>query len=353
VYLHLCLPRYILTSHHRQHVFRDLMAYSCTFEHCDSGLFESRIAWKNHELAEHRRDWQCPSCRRAFETKDSVVRHLLAEHPATEDKLVHALVTAASPQHTSATDSDCPFCDDYHASRNLIHPQSVSVQHEQAPYDFRVSIDVHQRHLSRHMEQLALFAVPPTDDGDDDDADDDDDDEASEDDMDPNVDEADDYDDEDDNDDDDVVEHASQEAEDSTDLARHMDALKAEHSSTTRHGYNMNLDPNAFQRREHHTPVPIVNVYNDIYQDAALRGDSHSPPIAPIPPYAPPQAPQYAPQDMPQQIPQQMAQYAPNPPGRPNDLETVDRRGDEDVIVEVIEEHSSVSVAPPTRRKSN
>jgi len=62
-------------------------------------------------------------------------------------------------------------------------------------------------------------------------------------------------------------------------------------------GYNMNLDPNAFQRRDHglhrtrstgHAPTPIVNVYNDVYQDANLRADSHSPPFVAMPPYAPP-----------------------------------------------------------------
>jgi hypothetical protein len=73
-------------------------------------------------------------------------------------------------------------------------------------------------------------------------------------------------------------------------------------------GYNMNLDPNAFQRHEHglhrtrsagHALVPIVYVYNDVHQDAALRADSHSPPFAPMPPYVPPpihpHAPAYAP----------------------------------------------------------
>lgn len=159
---------YILIPLHRQHVFRDLMAYSCTFEHCDSGLFESRIAWKTHEIAEHRRDWHCPSCQRDFGTRDSVARHMSAEHPDTEDTLVHALVTAASPQHTSAKISDCPFCDDHQARSNVLHPGPVMVQHEQTSYDLPVSIDFYQRHLSRHMEQLALFAVPPADDDDED-----------------------------------------------------------------------------------------------------------------------------------------------------------------------------------------
>jgi hypothetical protein len=166
------LVNYILIPHHRQHVFRDLMAYCCTFEHCDSGLFESRIAWKDHEIAEHRRDWRCPSCQHGFGTRDLVAQHMLAEHPATEDGLLHALVTAASPQHASAKISDCPFCDRHNAKSNLPHrPEPVTVQQDHDSSGFQVSIDVYQRHLSRHMEQLALFAVPPADnDGDDSDA---------------------------------------------------------------------------------------------------------------------------------------------------------------------------------------
>jgi hypothetical protein len=226
-----CLAGHFLISHHRQHVFRDLMAYSCTFEHCASGLFESRIAWKNHEIAEHRRNWRCPSCQRGFATRDSVTRHMSAEHPATENGLLHALVTAASPQHTSAKISDCPFCDDYRAKPS--HPEQVTVQHEQASYDFSVSLDVHQRHLGRHMEQLALFAAPPADndDGDDDAAKDDI--VASVEDEDyENEDEDEDHEDEDDDkgdDDDEVVKHSSQLAENSTDSARdlpHLDKRK-------------------------------------------------------------------------------------------------------------------------------
>jgi hypothetical protein len=69
-------------------------------------------------------------------------------------------------------------------------------------------------------------------------------------------------------------------------------------------GYPMNLDPNAYRRQDPnglhrtrstgHSPAPIVNVYNDVYSntDAHLRNDSHSPPMAPMPPYpaAPPVA---------------------------------------------------------------
>jgi hypothetical protein len=175
VYVRGRLSKSVLISLHRQHVFRDLMAYSCTFEHCDAGLFESRVAWKNHENAEHRRDWRCPSCRRDFGTRVSVAQHVSVEHPATEDGLVYALITAASPQHASAKVSDCPFCDDYHARPDSIHPGPVTIQHEHSWYDLSVSIDIYQRHLGRHMEQLALFAVPSVAADDDDDEEDDND----------------------------------------------------------------------------------------------------------------------------------------------------------------------------------
>jgi len=167
-------------------VFRDLMAYSCTFEHCDAGLFESRAAWKAHELAEHRRDWRCPSCRLGFVTRDLVEGHIIFEHGPAESVLVHELnlITAASSQHMTAKISDCPFCDDHHARSSLLHLESDTVQHKQGLQELQVSVDVYQRHLSRHMEQLALFAVPPADtassDDDDSDTSEDDDDEDRE-----------------------------------------------------------------------------------------------------------------------------------------------------------------------------
>ena len=59
------------------------------------------------------------------------------------------------------------------------------------------------------------------------------------------------------------------------------------------YGYNMNLDPNAYRRDPNgglhrtrstgHSPAPIVNVYNDVYQDANLRADNQSPHYAPMP----------------------------------------------------------------------
>jgi hypothetical protein len=56
-----------------------------------------------------------------------------------------------------------------------------------------------------------------------------------------------------------------------------------------------------------HAQVPTVKVDDGVHRDANQSAVSHSPPVAPMPPYAPPHAPQYAPQQMSQQ-PRRMSQ---------------------------------------------
>ncbi|KAM0723109.1 hypothetical protein Q7P37_001309 [Cladosporium fusiforme] len=73
-------------------------------------------------------------------------------------------------------------------------------------------------------------------------------------------------------------------------------AYRRRPSARHQHSGGVFLDPNAQFRRDPnglnrtrstgHAPTPIVNVYNDVYQDANLRADNHSPPFA---------APQYPP----------------------------------------------------------
>jgi hypothetical protein len=89
-------------------------------------------------------------------------------------------------------------------------------------------------------------------------------------------------------------------------------------------GYNMNLDPDAHRRHDPnglhrtrstgHSPAPIVNVYNDVYQgqDTNLRADSHSPPFAPMPSYpaaAPVQYPMAVPGQWPAAVPLAVPEY--------------------------------------------
>jgi hypothetical protein len=107
---------------------------------------------------EHRRQWHCPSCEGVFGTRISTEDHLATEHPSINTSLYGDLIEAASQHVQILEDPQCLFCDesglwdqstgtapklDSHASKN----QSVSTN------SFR-------RHVGRHLEQIALFAVP-------------------------------------------------------------------------------------------------------------------------------------------------------------------------------------------------
>jgi hypothetical protein len=95
-----------------------------------------------------------------FGTRISTEDHLAAEHPSINTGLYGDLIEAASQHVQILEDPQCLFCDeselwdqstvtapkmDLHASKN----QSVSTN------SFR-------KHVGRHLEQIALFAVPST-----------------------------------------------------------------------------------------------------------------------------------------------------------------------------------------------
>lgn len=70
-------------------------------------------------------------------------------------------------------------------------------------------------------------------------------------------------------------------------------AYRRRPSARHQHSGGVYLDPNAQFRRDPnslnrtrstgHAPTPIVNVYNDVYQDANLRSENQSPPFIPAP----------------------------------------------------------------------
>ena len=158
-----------------RHVFHDLMAYSCTFQHCDHGPFGSRTAWATHEQQHHLRTWRCPICHYGFDTENNVIRHVTAAHPSAIQGPVGELVHAASAQVERVSISLCPFCSDRHSWKGALEQALVPIslanaQDDRGIRDGFVSVSVYHRHVSRHMEQLALFAVPAVA-GDDDESD--------------------------------------------------------------------------------------------------------------------------------------------------------------------------------------
>ena len=148
-----------------RHVFQDLMAYTCTFNHCDHGPFGSRTAWAILEQRQHLRSWRCPICHDEFDTQTHTVEHVVAAHPSLDRALLDDLIHAASPPIERVPISQCPFCDDQHLWKGVLEHYSASTsqsksQDQRSVLDESVSVSLYHRHMSRHMEQLALFAVP-------------------------------------------------------------------------------------------------------------------------------------------------------------------------------------------------
>ncbi len=126
------------------HVFSDLMPYICTFDECQHKLrcFQSRSTWADHEFKEHRFDryWACPECSaRSCSTLDWE-HHLNDVHNQkfSGPNLVSARNTACRISPKRAEEEQCPLC-----RVVLGKPRRAFV-----------------KHVSRHMEDIALMALP-------------------------------------------------------------------------------------------------------------------------------------------------------------------------------------------------
>lgn len=136
----------------KQHVYRDLHPYCCTFEHCAtaSRLFDSRHSWFQHELEAHRFSWQCvDGCEQVCHSERDFELHIRSSHPDMSEGNMLAALKKTSTRPANLTDSaNCPLC---HKSMTL---------------------RMLQKHLGHHQEQLALFALPPNLDATEDDLED-------------------------------------------------------------------------------------------------------------------------------------------------------------------------------------
>ncbi|KAI5791092.1 hypothetical protein EDC01DRAFT_616360, partial [Geopyxis carbonaria] len=122
-----------------RHVFRDLRPYICTFKDCakPDQLFETRHDWFEHELAMHRREWFCNKCQESFPSSIKFQKHLGAKHSKVLEKSDYQTFTK-SCERAIPVDSLCPcvFCESKFPLLRL------------------------RSHLARHLQQIALFALP-------------------------------------------------------------------------------------------------------------------------------------------------------------------------------------------------
>ena len=126
------------------HVFADLRPYICTFSDCKDELaqFTTRAEWADHEFSEHRIDqaWNCPECSEKFACASVWEQHLQEMHQRvfTGPQLHVARATAYETHPRLAKAEECPLC------RVVVgKPRRAFV-----------------KHIGRHMEEIALMALP-------------------------------------------------------------------------------------------------------------------------------------------------------------------------------------------------
>lgn len=124
---------------------------------CEQELFSDRESWFNHELRSHRSYFNCILCDEGgFDSSDAMSRHITTVHGyLPEDGGLSKLVEAGINMPTHLNAKDCPFCDEWGASK-------VSQGGLVKAVDFK-------RHVATHQEQLAIFVARESIQGDEDD----------------------------------------------------------------------------------------------------------------------------------------------------------------------------------------
>jgi hypothetical protein len=126
-------------------------------------MFRSRNEWFAHELQCHRREWVCHFCQHdAFPTAEMFSKHAISSHPSVlAGSKIEAVVLQSEEPVAKIPSNACPLCNEWETSlreskqdsKRLRFNGGKIVQPFGTPKQFR-------RHLGRHMEQLALFALP-------------------------------------------------------------------------------------------------------------------------------------------------------------------------------------------------
>ncbi|KAK3314877.1 hypothetical protein B0H66DRAFT_482065 [Apodospora peruviana] len=133
----------------KHHVFGDLRPYVCLSPSCPTPGqdFERRHHWIQHVLQHHWRTWSCSfGCIQNFQSDQSIKDHLTTTHSnAIDEARLDTLVQLSERPKPLDAASTCPLC-----------LQSLS------------SVKEYQRHVGRHQEELALFALPNIEGGEDD-----------------------------------------------------------------------------------------------------------------------------------------------------------------------------------------
>jgi hypothetical protein len=120
----------------KKHVLSDLKPYTCTCIDCDESdlLFEDREAWYNHEL-QHLSVYQCGDAHHpSFGAADPFIAHMTDQHAFNEYSGLNNEVVKMFLRSRSEARTLCPLCN--------------------------VESNDLKQHLGRHLQRVALFALP-------------------------------------------------------------------------------------------------------------------------------------------------------------------------------------------------
>ncbi|KAG9233447.1 hypothetical protein BJ875DRAFT_378597, partial [Amylocarpus encephaloides] len=124
----------------KKHIFRDLQPYTCTFDTCTKArkMFDTRHDWFDHELMDHRKEWFCTAdCQMVFKVQGQFEEHMKTVHSISSATQLCALSDMCHRPLDEETEEQCSLCEETLGSMTQLC-----------------------RHLARHLEELALFALP-------------------------------------------------------------------------------------------------------------------------------------------------------------------------------------------------
>ncbi|KAH6960034.1 hypothetical protein BKA56DRAFT_430303, partial [Ilyonectria sp. MPI-CAGE-AT-0026] len=125
----------------KKHLFADLRPYVCVSPDCPAPDqdFQRRYQWADHVQVYHWKIWTCSlGCNQTFTSLKDMKRHLAKAHAAaSKSSHLDSLLTLCSRPKPTNDPAQCPLCD------------------ESLP-----TLKHYQRHVGRHQEDLALFALP-------------------------------------------------------------------------------------------------------------------------------------------------------------------------------------------------
>jgi tetratricopeptide (TPR) repeat protein len=142
--------------YNRKHIFSDLRPYVCTFELCNSKLFESQNEWFRHELHNHWKQWLCSICDdKELRSRKELEFHMDSTHSNRQKGKLHVR-TMDDCLYPRINALECPLCNNFGKRLQRVNKSDKC----------DVSLKQFQQHVGNHMEQLALSALPLSNDPD-------------------------------------------------------------------------------------------------------------------------------------------------------------------------------------------